>query len=195
MFFSITPIMKVLMADFRKGICKISVETPDDLWHLSHIVDPGDLISGKTQRKIKKTAESDNVKRTIFLEIAVTNVDYETVLRVSGTVSAGPEDVPIGSYHTFTLEVGTTFTITKTKWYTYHINRLKEAEKQNSQPILITVFDREEAIFAKTAPSGYTILAELKGDVEKKRQSDTPKGNFYDHIIMVLQEYDSRYNA
>ena len=40
--------MDILKSDFRKGVVKLRVNDLDDLWYLSHIIDTGDLVKGKS---------------------------------------------------------------------------------------------------------------------------------------------------
>ncbi len=37
--------MRIVHQDARKGLIELLPETLDDLWHLSHIIEPGDLVS------------------------------------------------------------------------------------------------------------------------------------------------------
>ena len=45
--------MKQIHFNLKKGEAKLKIENMDDLWCLSHIIEPGDLVKGKTIRKIK----------------------------------------------------------------------------------------------------------------------------------------------
>ncbi len=101
--------MKQIQSNLRQGIIKVSPENLDDLWVLSQIVEPGDIIKGKTLRKIKKTEATERakkvIKRPVFMKIGVERTELGAdVLRVSGKIIEGPEDVPRGSYHTFNVE-------------------------------------------------------------------------------------------
>ena len=55
--------MKILSSDFKKGNVSLHIEDLDDLWQLSHIIDPGDLVKAKTTRKVK-IGNSENAKVT-----------------------------------------------------------------------------------------------------------------------------------
>ena len=59
--------MKITSENFKKGFATLTPQTPDDLWHLSHIIEKGDIVKGKTTRKIKKDDQSDAIKRTLIL--------------------------------------------------------------------------------------------------------------------------------
>lgn len=192
--------MKLLHKDLKKGEIKVSIDNKNDLWYLSTIIDTGDSVSGKTVRKIKLGEGTDRnikiIKKPIFLKISVEKVDYSPeILRVGGSIIEGPDDVSRGSHHSFNLEEGKMITIIKDKWLKFQIDKLKEACEEATAPIILCVFDREEAYFAKLGKMGYNILSSLKGDVAKKAD-DTIKGaNFYAQIIEKIKDYLERYKS
>ena len=57
--------MKLLKFDNTGA--KVLVENPDDLWYLNTIIDPADIVEGKTFRKIKLGEESDRSQKRIGL--------------------------------------------------------------------------------------------------------------------------------
>jgi len=186
--------MKIISKNLKHGEITFKIEIAEELWYLSQLIEKGDKLSGKTLRKIKVTEEADATKRPVFMEILVEKVEYAIdALRVSGTVLAGPEDVPHGSYHTFNLESGATATLKKEHWYSYQLDQLEEAATTKQPSILICVFDREDAYFALLKRKGIEILVHLQGDVQRKRATTTSKGNFYENIIKQLEEYNDRY--
>src|SRR3990172_1337395 len=122
--------MKILKKDIRHGEIKLLVETPEDVWYVSQLLDPGDTIKGKTPRKVKVSEEADATKRMVLIALTVEKADFSkttNALRASGKIIEGPEDVPHGTYHTFAIEPGSTITITKEHWYGYQLDRIKEA--------------------------------------------------------------------
>ena len=44
--------MKTIHFNRKEGIAKIRVDTLDDLWHLSKIIEFGDALSGEIKRKV-----------------------------------------------------------------------------------------------------------------------------------------------
>ena len=73
------------------------------------------------------------------------------------------------------------------------LEKLKEACSERKSSLLICVHDREEAYFAMFKKYGYEILAHIQGEVQKKREENTKKENFYLAIIKKLEEYVDRY--
>jgi len=189
--------MKLVSKNLKQGAIKLTIETPEDIWHVSQLVDEGDLVKGKTTRKIKINEQADATKRNIFVAIRIEKIEYSKsthALRLNGKIEEGPEDVPLGSYQSLSIEPGTTLTIIKSRWYGYQLDRLQEALESTAQRILVCVFDREDAYFALIKPSGSEILTHIKGEVAKKRMPVTIQTPFYAQIIKQLEDYDKRYN-
>jgi len=199
--------MKITHTNLKQGEVKVKLENPDDLWYLSQVIEPEDTIKGKTSRKIKtgnsKSDESSSSeKKILFLSISVEKIEfheYSGQLRISGPVNEGTEDVPNGSYHTFSIEEGSAITITKKQWPKFQLDRLHEASESKPLKIMICIFDREDVIFALMKKYGYEIVSEFSGNVEKKADGATLKkagsiGSFYSDIIQQLDDYDKRYS-
>lgn len=186
--------MKVDRSQVHKGIVRVTPEHADDLWHLTHLVDPGDHVRSKTTRKIRKTPDADPVRKTVTLTIAVEKHEFDSNLRLSGTVVEGPEDVPKGSYHTISVEARQQLTIIKPKWYGYQLKRIDEAAKAQQAPIIICLLDREDVLFAKTQARGFAVLSFFSGDVAKKRFGESGSNTFYTEVVKQLGDYTTRYD-
>ncbi|RME30963.1 mRNA surveillance protein pelota [Candidatus Woesearchaeota archaeon] len=185
--------MHIIKKDIKRGDVSISVETPDDLWTLKSIISPGDTVRGSTERKIRLGAGKDEktsvVRRRVTLTITVEKVDYAadgSSLRVLGTIIDGPDDVPRGEHHSFILEPNTQLTISK-DWSTYQLRKLEEATKQE-QPLIVVLFDREEARLFSVKRRGIQELLRLKGNVAKKGEDGQHITNFYKEIVTELQQ-------
>src|SRR3989344_9239739 len=148
--------MQLISSDFKKGSVKLKVTDKDDLWYLSHLIDQGDTIRGKTTRKIK-IGEGENaksVKKTYTLSIKTETVELtETSVRINGKVTEETEDVPKGSYQSITLEEGSEFTLEKPQWLSYQKQKMQEA-CEKKYDYLLCLFDREEVLFALTKKFG-----------------------------------------
>ncbi|MBI5797981.1 mRNA surveillance protein pelota [Candidatus Woesearchaeota archaeon] len=193
--------MKIIFQDLKKGEVKVEVHNLDDLWYLSHIIEEGDQISGKSIRKIKLGEEDANtkiIKKVVFITIAVEKIEFEKYsngLRVSGKICEAPEDVPHGSYHSFELEEGSSITIRKKDWAQYQIQTLREACEEKTGDILILVMDRAEGTFALLSRSGYSILTELEGEVGKKGYGDVEGKDFYGELAKQIDAYALRFKV
>lgn len=193
--------MKIPFKDFKKGEVKIEVTSLNDLWYLSTIIEQGDLVAGKTFRKIKLGGEDDRsskiVKKPVYLSIEVEKIEFHKFsnsLRVSGKIVEGTDDVPKGSYHTFDLNLGSKIRIEKEQWLNYQKQKLEEATKEKLSKILIVVMDRSEATFALLKQYGYDILLNLSGNVQKKDIDEKIKSNFYLDISKQIDEFVKRHS-
>lgn len=192
--------MKLLHKDLKHGKIKLKVDTLDDLWYLNAIIEENDRVSGATERKIKVGEGTERnqqvIRKTIFLEIVVEKVEfhkYANILRVSGKITNGPEDVARGTYHTFNIEEETKIEITKQKWLHYQLEKLKEATETKTANVLICIVDRDEAHFALLKKYGYEYLLEMKGDVQKKASPEKVKATFYVDVVKQIEDYEQRY--
>ena len=192
--------MQLIHLNLKKREIKIVTQNLDDLWYLSTVIEPKDIVQGKTFRKIKYDSNEESskeaVKRAVFIKLKVEKVEfrkYTNVLRVLGVINEAPEDIPLGEHHTFNVDDNTTITIIKDDWLKYQIDKIKEACSGKKSSLLICVHDREEAYFALFKKYGYEVLAHIRGEVQKKREESIKKENFYLSLINKIKEYVERY--
>jgi protein pelota len=102
--------MKADVQEIRQGYGEIRLfpESVDDIWHLSHLIAPGDLVFAQTFRSVEtatdKLRPEKAEKRPVRIGIRVEKVEfhqYSSRLRVTGVIESGPD---VGSYHTLNLE-------------------------------------------------------------------------------------------
>lgn len=193
--------MKVLGFDFKKGFCRVKVDNLDDLWVLSQVIDPKDLIRARTFRKIKLGSgderKSEIIKKPVMLTIEVEKVDFDrSSLRISGVIKEGPDDIPHGAHHTIEVDENSILTIEKENWLSFQIDKIKDATSEKGAKILICVMDRDEACFALMKKYGYEYLSEISGRVEKKGVEDKTlkEKEFYGQVIAILEDYVQRYD-
>jgi protein pelota len=177
--------MKIIKLNINKGFAKILINSLDDLWHLSKIIEEGDLIKSRSERKVKFGGDTEKqrvVRKPVVVKIRVQNtVLNEASLRVQGEVMSGPESIPLHSMHTIDLHDNIEFEIEKSKWLNFQIARLKTAEKESVAPkILICLMDDEEANLAHLTPSGIKPIAHMtlrltKKRLEEKKSNDIEK--------------------
>ena len=190
--------MIIINSDFKSGKVKLKITEPEDLWYLSHLIDPGDFIKGKTTRKIK-IGQGENAKvakKNYVVKIEAETIDFGSsgeTLRINGKIKEAPEEIPKDSYQAIALELGTEFIIEKVSWLEYQKQKLQEATEKRYN-YLICIFDREEAIFALTKKFGYEVILKMVGEVANKAQTVEIKKNFQLEIIKSLEEYNKRYS-
>ena len=189
--------MHITSKNFKTGIVKVKVTDPDDLWYLSHIIEPGDIVTGKTTRKVK-IGDSENAKvakKTLTLTIEAETIEFGAAgitLRINGKITESRDDIPKDAYHAISLEEGSEFTLHKKKWLSFQKQKLEEATEQKTT-YLLCLFDREDCLFAITKKKGYEVLTKIKGDVAKKSKTTEVRKDFHQEILKVMEEYNERY--
>ena len=72
--------MKLIHSNLKKGEVKVLAQTLDDLWYLSTIIEPEDIVQGKTLRKIKAASSDEKskeaVRKSIFIKLKVEKVEF-----------------------------------------------------------------------------------------------------------------------
>ncbi|MCC7575017.1 mRNA surveillance protein pelota [Candidatus Woesearchaeota archaeon] len=188
--------MDIIKHDYKTGEATIRITDEEDLWHLSHLIEPEDLVKGQTERKIKIGSE-DNfkvVRKKVYLKLETEKTEYvpeNNSLRILGPIKEGPDDVSLGSYHSFNLEINDIITLTKKTWSNYQIKRLKESTIPRKKSLL-TIFDREEAIIGILTQKGFEKLTEIKGDVKKKIENSSGSDSFFKELAKTIHEYKER---
>jgi protein pelota len=115
-------------------------ESLDDLWHLTYIIEPGDLVAGDTHRRIQR--KEDNMRDTggerehMHVTLQVDDVDFHKFsnrLRVGGIIDDCSREDQLGLHHTLNVEEHDTIDIEK-HWKPDQRDRIKEAEAETDQP-------------------------------------------------------------
>jgi len=171
--------LRIVYQDKKKGVIEVVPETLDDLWHLSHIIKEGDLVSSLTSRRIQDSTgeriRSDRgIKKTFFMGVRVDEISfhkYTGKLRATGTIEIGPEDlVPLGSYHTLDLKLKNSIKIQKEKWSKWNIKRLKDSIKSSKKPkALIVSIEDDTADIGIIRQYGIDYYGPIIGSVSGKR--------------------------
>ncbi|MGA2934891.1 MAG: mRNA surveillance protein pelota [Methanomicrobiales archaeon] len=117
------------------GEIRLFAESVDDLWHLSHLVRPGDLVFATTFRSVElvqdKIRPEKPEKKPVRLGIRVEGVafhPYANRLRISGVIQHGVDE---GSHHTINLDAGSEVSVIKT-WRQVDLDRIERAVKAST---------------------------------------------------------------
>ena len=192
--------MQIIEEKPKEGKVKVKAETLDDLWHLYHIIDPGDIIYAKTLRKQAQRSDSLRAEKVevipVFLGVKAEKINFHRFanqVRVTGPiVYASREDVPLGKYHTIAIEEGTVVTIQKPRWKEHHIERLKEAvEASKRARVMIVVIDEGEADMALVREYGVEILNSIRYNLGGKRYNtdrESEEKRFFHDVAKTMEE-------
>jgi protein pelota len=195
--------MRIVYQDSKKGVIEVVPETLDDLWHLSHIIEEGDLVSSLTSRRIQDSTgeriRSDRgIKKTFFMGVRIEEISYHKYtgkLRATGTIEQGPEDlVPLGSHHTLDLKLNNSVKIKKERWSKWNIKRLKDAIKASKKSsALIVAIEDDSADIGIIRQYGIDYFGPIIGNVSGKRiiQKNRKQAinDFYTELAVTIEKF------
>jgi protein pelota len=146
--------MKAEFCDLQRSFGEIRLfpENVDDLWHLEHLVTPGDLVFATTLRTVE--TPSDKIrpekleKRPVRLGIRVGKLEfhpYVVRLRISGVIEQGADT---GAYHTLNIEPGYEISVIR-YWRPIDLERIDRAVKASVFDVvhILTIEEGEAELF------------------------------------------------
>jgi protein pelota len=175
--------MRVLKKNLRgdEGEITLLPESLDDLWHLKHLIERGNLVFALTHRKVASIADKARPekmeKRPVRLGISVEEVEfhmYSNWLRLHGVIRSG---IDIGSYHTLNIEVNTDLSIIK-RWRPDQLQRIDEAVAESLRPrVVLALIEEGEATLGVLRQFGIQMVSDLRAGSNKGSGEDR-RGEF-----------------
>jgi len=193
--------MRVLKKRIKKrgekgkiGEISLIPESLDDLWHLKHVVEAGDLVYSLTYRKIEKATDKirpdKTDKKPLRLGIRTESVEFHKFsrrLRIKGVIEEGM-DTELGSYHTFNIEPDVELSIVKT-WKEHQLRRIREAEKAVASPdVIVVTIEEGEVVTGIVRQYGVDELFSLRYGSGKGMDSGRGEGSKKDFFRAVLNQ-------
>ncbi|MEF8973982.1 MAG: mRNA surveillance protein pelota [Haloarcula sp.] len=181
-----------------EGAQRIEVvpETLDDLWHLSYVIEPGDLVSGDTTRRIQRNDDTlrdkGGEREPMWIQIEVTDVEFAKFanrLRVGGEIVDCSREDQLGFHHTLNVEEHTELTVEK------HLkpdqaDRLEEAVEATENPdVAIATVEEGEAHVHTVAQYGTEERATITSTTGKGEYA-RPRKELFDELASVLKRQD-----
>ncbi|QYZ77991.1 mRNA surveillance protein pelota [Methanofollis formosanus] len=185
--------MKVEFGELKRsyGEAKLFPENVDDLWHLKHLIAPGDLVFATTLRSLDgatdKLRPEKVEKRPVRLGVRVEKVEfheYATRLRVGGTIEYG---VDVASYHTFNLDPGHEVSVVK-RWRAVDLERVERAVEATLHDVIhvLTVEEGEAELF-RIRQYGPERVVTVTGGSGKRVDTDK-RSVFFADALATLSE-------
>ncbi|RZN44743.1 mRNA surveillance protein pelota [archaeon] len=188
--------MRILHKDVSKGVVKVKVESIDDLWHLSHVIEEGDVVYDVTYRRqqaqqdVIRSSKTEKVR--MYLGVRVEKIEfshYSDSLRLTGVIVEGDQT---GNYHTLSIEPQSTPKIVKS-WRPFQLDRLNEAVRSSKEPrILIVAIDEGEADFGIVKQYGIDFAVSISRSIPGKRDTSNRKSekeSFFKEVADKLSSY------
>jgi protein pelota len=188
--------MQVVFKDLKHGEIVLIPENLDDIWHLYNIVEKGDLVRAVTYRtdeqKADKIRSKKPEKKRMILGIRVTEIkfhEFSDRLRIHVEIEEGPQN--LGSFHTINIEADEMekLSIVKEQWKDHYMQRIDEAVKLRSVPILTFVsLDEDDATIAVLRQSGVQFVADIYSNRSGKMyESKDTENDYFGEIISVIK--------
>ena len=146
--------MKAEVREMKRqfGEIRLFPETLDDLWHLSHLIGPGDLVFATTFRSVEAATDKlrpEKVeKRPVRLGIRVEKVEFHqhtNRLRIAGVIESG---VDVSSHHTLNVEPGFEISVIK-RWRSVDCERIRRAVDASAYGVvhIVSVEEGEAQVY------------------------------------------------
>jgi protein pelota len=181
--------MKILKIDNKLNEITVLTESLDDLWHLEKVVDTGDIVFGKTDRKIKPSKEGEKtIRQTIFVELNVENASFQEFsenLKIGGVIIGGKptEFIELKAHQSIDVGIGDKVKFRKKQLKQWQIERLKKAEKESaSAKLLVVLMDDESAELAFINQFSIDKKAKIVSGKQGKRFEEK-KSDYFEKII------------
>ena len=174
-------------------------ESLDDLWHLSHVVEPGDRVAGDTTRRIQRN--DDNLRDTggerehMWVELEVEGVEFAKFanrLRVSGVIVDCSREDQLDFHHTLNVEQRDEIAVEKV-WKPDQRDRLEESVEATDNPdVAIATVEEGRAYVHTVAQYGTEERASITGPTGKSAWGDgaRPRDELFDELAEVIGRMD-----
>ncbi|MDG6914745.1 MAG: pelota family protein [Nitrososphaerota archaeon] len=178
----------------KQGICRLTVESPDDLWTLRRLLAPGDTVVTKSSRVLKREGDysrpdkGERIKVTVALEVESIALDSSVArLRVRGRiVEASDESVTKAGSHSLLVSPGQELTIKKDAWRPGD-TRLLEPSAASEQRFLLVAVDRREAGVGLLSGSHLTIVSTVESGASGKQGGSGKEVDMQPYFRKVLE--------
>jgi protein pelota len=177
-----------------EGEIALLPESVDDLWHLKHLIEKGDLVFALTFRKVESVTDKlrpEKVERKpMRLGIRVESVEFDRFvnrLRISGIIESGQD---AGSHHTISVEPLRDVSIIK-RWRHDQLDRIKKAVQESKRPeiaiLTIEAGDANIGILRQYGVEEVASITQSGGKLELGSQNDF-FSRIYEQLIQTSAE-------
>ena len=128
-------ILSKRIGKWKEGNVTLLPTDDEDMWHIYNLIRPGDIMRMKSMRKIIHTNDKTGLKKIrvkkLLLTLMIKDIEYfaqadRLCIRVKGQNVRQHDELKIGQYHTFEIELNNKITIYKESWSPFEMNLLKE---------------------------------------------------------------------
>jgi len=171
-------------------------ESLDDLWHLTYILEPGDLVSGDTTRRIQRAdddlRDTGGQREPMSVTLEIEEVEFHRFanrLRVSGVIVGCSREDQVGLHHTLNVEERAEIVVEKV-WKPDQDDRLADAVEASENPdVAIVTVEEGEAHVHTVAQYGVEEYASFTGPTGKGEYARAREELFTD-VASALSHLD-----
>ncbi len=171
-------------------------ESVDDLWHLSHVIEPGDLAASDTERRIQRNDEqlrdTGGEREHIWAELSVEDVEFARFanrLRVGGIIEDCSREDQLDNHHTINVEEHDELEVEK-RWKPDQRDRIEEAVEATENPeVAIATVEEGQAHVHTVAQYGTEERATITGPTGKGEYARS-RSELFEELTAVLQRQD-----
>ncbi|AEN06250.1 Pelota-like protein [halophilic archaeon DL31] len=172
-------------------------ETVDDLWHLSHVLEPGDLVEGDTTRRIQRAddqmRDTGGEREHLHITLGVEDVEFARFanrLRVGGVIESCSREDQLGLHHTLNVETHEEITIEKFLKPDQR-DRIEEAAEATDAPdVAIVTVEEGEAHIHTVQQYGTDEYATITAPTGKGEYAQ-PRARLFEELGSALQHVDA----
>ena len=175
----------------RFGEIRLFPENVDDLWHLRHLIAPGDLVFATTFRSVDTASDKIRPekmeKRPVRLGVRAERLEFSEHglrLRLSGIIEHGADT---GSYHTLNIETGFEISVIK-QWLPVDLERVERAVKASVYGVIhiLTIEEGEAELFRLRQYGPESVMTLIAGS-GKGAETDTRAG-FFEQVLVQISD-------
>ncbi len=180
----------------RRERLTVVPESLDDLWHLSHVIEPGDRVAGDTTRRIQRNDEqlrdTGGEREHIWAEIEVDDIEFARFanrLRVGGEITDCSREDQLGHHHTLNVEQNAEIEIEK-RFKPDQRDRLESAVEATDAPdVAVATVEEGQAHVHSVAQYGTEERASITAPTGKGEYA-RPRAELFDELTAVLKRLD-----
>ncbi len=171
-------------------------ESLDDLWHLSHVVEPSDRVAGDTTRRIQRNddqlRDTGGEREHLWVAIDVDTVEFAKFanrLRIGGEIVGCSREDQLGHHHTLNVEEHDEISIEK-RWKPDQRDRIEEAVASSENPdVAIATVEEGQAHVHTVAQYGTEERATITAPTGKGEYA-RPRSELFAELGAVLARQD-----
>jgi protein pelota len=185
--------MKVEFGEIRNNFGEIRLfpENIDDLWHLQHLIAPGDLVFATTFRSVDtatdKLRPEKTEKRPVRLGLRVERREFSehgVRLRLTGLIEHG---VDVGAFHTINVETGYEISVIK-QWRPLDLERIERAKNASVYGVIhvLTIEEGEAELFRLRQYGPESALTITTGS--GKGAETESRTSFFEQVLSAITD-------